>query len=60
MSLQQDLTNFHKYKSGQAAATEEMKHPDFDLFAAIKSFEDDPADSSFQHGFLNALRRGGM
>ena len=53
--MKPNLTNFHNYQSGQAAAIEEMKDPHFDLWAAITSFDNDPADSAFQYGFLNKL-----
>ena len=57
--LKPDVTNFNRYQRGREAASEEMDHPDFDLSAAIASFEDDPADSAFQHGYLRQLIKSG-
>ena len=53
--LKPDVTNFNRYQRGREAASKEMDHPDFDLDAAIASFEGDPADSAFQHGYLRQL-----
>ena len=53
--LKPDVTNFNHYQRGREVASEEMNHPDFDLDAAIASFEGDPADSAFQHGYLREL-----
>ena len=43
------------FRLGEAAAQDEMRHPDFDLMAAICSFDGDPAETSFQRGYLDAL-----
>ncbi len=43
------------FQRGIDAAQDEMRHPDFDILAAICSFEGDPADSSFQRGYLHML-----
>ena len=43
------------YRLGEVAAQAEMQQPDFDLMAAICSFDGDPADTSFQRGYLDAL-----
>jgi hypothetical protein len=57
--LKPDVTNFNRYQRGREAASKEMDRPDFDLSAAIASFEDDPADSAFQHGYLRQLIKSG-
>lgn len=43
------------FQLGMDAAKAEMRHPDFDLLAAICSFNGDPADTNFQLGYLDAL-----
>lgn len=43
------------FQLGIDAARDEMRHPDFDLLAAICSFDGDPADSAFQRGYLHML-----
>ena len=51
-----DLTNYKNYESGRACAKQDALEADFDLQEAIASFHSDPADSSFQHGYLRGLR----
>ena len=43
------------FQLGIDAAEAEMRQPDFDLIAAICSFDGDPCDTSFQCGYLYAL-----
>lgn len=43
------------FQRGIDAARDEMRHPDFDILAAICSFDGDPADTVFQRGYLDAL-----
>jgi len=48
--------NLNDFEAGCKAATEEMRDPHFNMWIAITSFDNDPADSAFQHGFLNKLK----
>jgi hypothetical protein len=50
-----DVINYNRYQRGRETASKEMQHADFDVNAAIASFENDPADSAFQHGYLRQL-----
>ena len=53
---QSEEENSKEYQAGRAAASKEMlKDEDFDVFAALQSFERDPADSPFQLGYLREL-----
>ena len=51
-----DLTNYNHYEEGRAHARQDMLDGDFDLSEAIASFDNDPTDSPFQHGYLRELR----
>jgi hypothetical protein len=51
-----DLTNYNHYEEGRAHARQDMLDGDFDLSEAIASFDNDPPDSPFQHGYLRELR----
>jgi hypothetical protein len=57
--LKPDVTNFNRYQRGREAASKEMDHPDFDVNGAIASFEYDPPDNAFQHGYLRELIKSG-
>ncbi len=52
---QSEEENFKEYQAGRVAAFKEMAKNDFDVFAALKSFESDPADTPFQLGYLREL-----
>ncbi len=52
---QSEEENFKEYQAGRVAAFKEMAKNDFDVFAALKSFERDPADTPFQLGYLREL-----
>ena len=52
---QSEEENFKEYQAGRAAAFKEMAKNDFDVFAALQSFERDPADTPFQLGYLREL-----
>ena len=51
-----NLNNYVEYKSGRVQARNDAKCSDFDLLNAIASFNCDPADSPYQHGYLRGLR----
>ena len=51
-----NLTNYNEYQSGRVQAKNDARCNDFDLFNAIASFNRDPADSPYQHGYLRGLR----
>ena len=50
-----DVINYNHYQRGRERASEEMKHPDFDVVSAIASFDFDPPDSNFQLGYFRQL-----
>ena len=52
---QSEEENFKEYQAGRAAAFKEMAKNDLDVFAALQSFERDPADTPFQLGYLREL-----
>ncbi len=52
---QSEEENFKEYQAGRVAAFKEMAKNDFDVFAALQSFERDPADTPFQLGYLREL-----
>ena len=56
MTKHLDLTNYKEYQSGRNQAIDDAKCNDFDLLAAIASFDSDPADSPYQCGYLRGLR----
>tara|TARA_R110002126_G_scaffold212384_1_gene358991 strand:+ start:461 stop:646 length:186 start_codon:yes stop_codon:yes gene_type:complete len=43
------------FDCGLDKAQADMRQPDFNLLTAICSFDGDPADTSFQRGYLHAL-----
>ena len=43
------------YQAGREAASADMLVEGFDLHTALRSFEDDPADSPYQEGYLREL-----
>jgi len=43
------------YQAGREAASADMLVEGFDLQTALRSFEDDPADSPYQEGYLREL-----
>lgn len=47
------------FYKGKHAAETDVDLPDFDVDQAIASFEDDPADSPFQMGYLHGLLKSG-
>ena len=47
------------FYKGKHAAEIDVDIPDFDVDQAIASFEDDPADSAFQRGYLHGLLKSG-
>jgi hypothetical protein len=47
------------FYKGKHAAEIDVDLPDFDVDQAIASFEDDPADSPFQKGYLHGLLKSG-
>lgn len=51
-----DLTNYNDYQEGRAHAKQDMLDGDFDLSEAIASFDADPPDSPFEHGYLRGLK----
>lgn len=51
-----DLTNYKNYEAGRSHAKQDAQGADFDILEAIASFDADPADSSFQHGYLRGLK----
>jgi hypothetical protein len=51
-----DLTNYKDYEKGRVHAKQDLLDADFDLSEAIASFDNDPADSPFQHGYLRGLK----
>ena len=51
-----DLSNHKKYETGRTHAIKDASDTEFDILAAIASFDADPADSPFQHGYLRGLR----
>jgi len=51
-----DLTNYNDYQEGRAHAKQDMLDGDFDLSEAIASFDNDPPDSPFEHGYLRGLK----
>ena len=51
-----DLTNYNAYQAGRFSASDDMKGADFDIESAILSFDTDPAESPFQHGYLRELK----
>jgi len=51
-----NLNNYFEYQSGRTQASNDAKLNDFDLLAAIASFDSDPADSPYQCGYLRDLR----
>ena len=53
------MNDLHEYHMGREAATSEADLPDFDVDQAIKSFDYDPPDSSFQRGYLRGLLKSG-
>jgi len=54
-----DVINYNNYQRGRQRASEEMEHPEFDVFSAIASFDFDPPDSNFQRGYLRQLIKSG-
>ena len=44
-----------EYQAGREAASADMLVEGFDLHTALRSFEDDPADSPYQEGYLREL-----
>jgi len=44
---------------GRLAAEKDVNQPDFDIEAAIASFNEDPPDSLFQQGYLRGLLKCG-
>jgi len=53
--MQSDLYNFKQYQAGREAASADMLVEGFDILKALKSFEEDPADSPYQLGYLREL-----
>ena len=51
-----DLTNYKDYEKGRVHAKQDLLDADFDLSEAIASFDNDPADSPFEHGYLRGLK----
>jgi len=45
--MQSDLYNFKQYQAGRASACDDMLVEGFDILKALKSFEEDPADSPY-------------
>ena len=43
------------YQAGREAASADMLVEGFDLHTALRSFEEDPADSPYQEGYLREL-----
>ena len=43
------------YQAGREAASADMLVEGFDLHTALRSFENDPADSPYQEGYLREL-----
>ncbi len=43
------------YQAGREAASADMLVEGFDLHTALRSFEDDPADTPYQEGYLREL-----
>ena len=44
-----------EYQAGREAASADMLVEGFDLHTALRSFEDDPADSPYQEGYFREL-----
>tara|TARA_R100000951_G_scaffold111791_1_gene111234 strand:+ start:582 stop:764 length:183 start_codon:yes stop_codon:yes gene_type:complete len=51
-----DLTNYENYEKGRVRAKQDVLCPDFDVSEAIASFDNDPADSPFERGYLRGLK----
>ena len=51
-----DLTNYKNYETGRVHAKQDALDAAFDILEAIASFDADPADSAFQHGYLRGLK----
>lgn len=47
------------FYKGKEAAERDVDLPDFDVDAAIASFDRDPADNAFQRGYLHGLIKSG-
>ena len=43
------------YQAGREAASADMLVEGFDIYTALRSFEEDPADTPFQEGYLREL-----
>ena len=43
------------YQAGREAASADMLVEGFDIHTALRSFEDDPADTPYQEGYLREL-----
>ncbi len=51
-----DELNFHSdYHAGREAASADMLVEGFDIHTALRSFEEDPADTPYQKGYLREL-----
>ena len=55
-SMENDLIYYH---AGLGAATLDADAPDFDVDAAIASFNNNPPDSPYQRGYLRGLVKCG-
>ena len=56
---QRILTMELDFYKGKEVAETHANLADFDVDQAIASFEDDPADSAFQRGYLHGLLKSG-
>ena len=53
------IDSLNLYYAGRDAAEFDVDEPDFDVDAAIASFDYDPPDSPFQRGYLSGLLKSG-
>ena len=52
-----EIAVLHSVHRGRDAAAEDINRQDFDVDKAIATFNNNPADSPFQHGYLRELIR---